>query len=249
MRLRIYNHRSVVRACTPHGETFLLDNKILHSILSFLWFYSVINHLLQQTLQIKGHSMFCATNYHFLCTTIRPRAERSRVVIRTNPNIRYWSRSSYSKLIIALKQATTNAIQRRYAYQTQKRILVDQQQHHRRLNSAAVENGVMFCVLQDHMGTKNQHGNASQLADTRSHYCQQCYITATATPDNTSLRRTQPQRLTKPASLLFQSWGIPHNHARLCSCTIDSDVLNISQASENSTDTSPGEGKQMEKYY
>lgn len=100
-----------------------------------------------------------------------------------------------------------------------------------RFNSASAENSVMFCVLQDHMGTKNQHGNAAELADTRSHYYEQCYITATPTPDNTSLRRTQLPRLTKPASQPFQSWGIPHNHAHLYSRKIDADVLNILQAS------------------
>lgn len=42
-------------------------------------------------------------------------------------------------------------------------------ERHWRFSSASAENGVMFCVLQDHMGTKNQHGNAAELADTRSH--------------------------------------------------------------------------------
>jgi len=65
--------------------------------------------------------------------------------------------------------------------------VVDGLERHWRFNSASAENGVMFCVLQDHMGTKNQHGNAAETADTRSHDYQR-YITATPTPDNTSLR-------------------------------------------------------------
>lgn len=46
-------------ACTPYVETFLLDKNLRSTLIwNFSWFYSVTNHLLQQTLQINGSQCF-----------------------------------------------------------------------------------------------------------------------------------------------------------------------------------------------
>jgi hypothetical protein len=54
-RFRIYHLRSVGRL---YDARWNLSTLLLTLILKFLWFYSVINHLLQQTLQIKDKQCF-----------------------------------------------------------------------------------------------------------------------------------------------------------------------------------------------